>query len=96
MKKVSSLSVYANFIEVSRKQTALGAPSLVFSPSARTCSLKRSHHYALGHEHALKAKILRDHRAPWVESRRGATAVGRRESLLPAVFAIMPVPQSPP
>ena len=32
MKKVSSLSVYANFIEVSRKQTALGAPSLVFSP----------------------------------------------------------------
>ena len=31
-----------------------------------------------------------------VESRRGATAVGRRESLLPAAFAIMPVPQSPP
>ena len=30
------------------------------------------------------------------ESRRGATAVGRRESLLPAAFAIMPVPQSPP
>ena len=56
MKKISSLSVYANFIEVSRKQTALGAPSLVFSPSARTYSLKRSHHYALGHEHALKAK----------------------------------------
>ena len=65
MKKISSLSVYANFIEVSRKQTALGAPSLVFLPSARTCSLKRSYHYALGHEHALKAKILRDHRAPW-------------------------------
>ena len=32
----------------------------------------------------------------WAESRRGATAVGRRESLLPAAFAIMPVPQSPP
>ena len=32
----------------------------------------------------------------FVESRRGATAVGRKESLLPAAFAIMPVPQSPP
>ena len=31
-----------------------------------------------------------------VESRRGATAVGGRELLLPAAFAIMPVPQSPP
>ena len=51
--------------KVSRGQTALGAPSLVFSPSARTCSLKRSHHYALGREHALRAKILRDHRTPW-------------------------------
>ena len=46
-------------------QTALGAPSLVFSPSARTCFLNRSPCYAFGREHALKAKILRDHRAPF-------------------------------
>ena len=65
MRKVSSLSVYANLSKSPGNRLALGAPSLVFSPSARTCSLKRSHHYALGHEHALKAKILRDHRAPW-------------------------------
>ena len=59
------LSIYADFGKVSPAQTALGARSLVFSPSARTCSLERSHHYALGHEHALRAKILRDRDAPW-------------------------------
>ena len=57
--------IYAIFSKVSPGQTALGARSLVFSPSARTCSLERSHHYALGHEHALRAKILRDRHAPW-------------------------------
>ena len=75
-KKNLFVSSYANFPSVSPGQTALGARSLVFSPSARTCSLKRSHHYALGREHAgmmksrrLKAaapaKILRDRHAPW-------------------------------
>ena len=59
------LSISAIFSKVSPGLTALGAPLLVFSPSARTCSLKRSHHYALGREHALRAKILRNHRAPW-------------------------------
>ena len=59
------LSIYGNFARVAPVQTALGARSLVFSPSARTCSLKRSHHYVLGHEHALRAKILRDRHAPW-------------------------------
>ena len=59
------LSICANFPKVSPRQTALGARSLVFSPSARTCALKRSHHYALGREHALRAKILRDRHAPW-------------------------------
>ena len=70
------LSNCADFAKVPPGQTALGARSLVFSPSARTCSLKRSHHYALGREHAgtmknrrLKAaapaKILRDRHAPW-------------------------------
>ena len=65
MKRILSLSIYADFIKVSWKQTALGTPSLIFSPSARTCSRKRSPGYAFGHEHALKTKILRDHRAPW-------------------------------
>ncbi len=64
LKKNLFFSIYSDIGKVSREQTALGAPSLVFSPSARTCSLKRSHHYALGREHALRAKILRDHRAP--------------------------------
>ena len=75
-KKGLHLSIYANLSKVSPGHTALGARSLVFSPSARTCSLKRSHHYALGREHAgmmksrrLKAaapaKILRDRHAPW-------------------------------
>ena len=59
------LSIYADFSKVSPGHTALGMRSLVFSPSARTCSLKRSHHYALGREHALRAKILRDRHAPW-------------------------------
>ena len=58
-------STYAIFPKVSPGQTALGARSLVFSPSARTCSLKRSHHYAFSREHALRAKILRDRHAPW-------------------------------
>ena len=65
LKKNLFFSIYPAIAKVSRVQTALGAPSLVFSPSARTCSFKRSHHYALGREHALRAKILRDHRAPW-------------------------------
>ena len=60
MKKNLFLSTYTIFSKVSPGQTALGARSLVFSPSARTCSLERSHHYVLGHEHALRAKILRD------------------------------------
>ena len=64
MKKILSLGIYSFFIEVSRVQTALSAPSLVFSPSARTCSRKCSPCYAFSREHALKAKILRDHRAP--------------------------------
>ncbi len=64
MKKDLFLNIYANFSRVAPGQTALGARSLVFSPSARTCSLKRSHHYAFGREHALRAKILRDHHAP--------------------------------
>ena len=59
------LSSHADFPKVSPGQTALGARSLVFSPSARTCSLKRRHYYALGREHALRAKILRDRHAPW-------------------------------
>ena len=65
MKNDLFFSVYANVPKVSPGQTALGARSLVFSPSARTCALKRSHHYALGREHALRAKILRDRHAPW-------------------------------
>ena len=64
-KKNLFLSNYANFPKVSPGQTALGVRSLVFSSSARTCSLKRSHHDALGREHALRAKILRDRHAPW-------------------------------
>ncbi len=64
MKNNLFLSISADFSKVFPGQTALGARSLVFSPSARTCSLKRSHHYALGHEHALRAKILRDRHAP--------------------------------
>ena len=75
-KKDLFLSICAKLSKVSPKETALGARSLVFSPSARTCSLERSHHYALGREHAgmmksrrLKAaapaKILRDRHAPW-------------------------------
>ncbi len=76
MKKDLFLSNFANISKVSPGQTALGARSLVLSPSARTCSLKRSHHYALGREHAgmmksrrleaaAPAKILRDRHAPW-------------------------------
>ena len=65
MKNKLFLSTYAIFPKVSPVQTALGARSLVFSPSARTCSLKRSHHYAFGREHALRAKILRDRHAPF-------------------------------
>ncbi len=65
MKNNMFLSIYVESSKVSRGQTALGARSLVFSPSARTCSLKRSHHYVLGHEHALRAKILRDRHAPF-------------------------------
>ena len=64
-KKNLFLSICANCPKFSPEQTALGARSLVFSPSARTCSLKRSHYYALGREHALRAKILRDRHAPW-------------------------------
>ena len=64
-KKNLLLNICANIPKVPLRQTVLGARSLVFSPSARTCSLKRSHHYALGREHALRAKILRDRHAPW-------------------------------
>ena len=64
MKKDLFLNIYGNFSKGSPEPTALGARSLVFSPSARTCALKRSHHYALGREHALRTKILRDRRAP--------------------------------
>ena len=52
MKNIFFSVIYAIFSKVSPQPTALGAPSLVFSPSARTCSLKRSHHYVFGHEHA--------------------------------------------
>ena len=55
---------YRFFVEISRAQTVPGAPSLVFLSSAGTCSLKRSPCYAFDHEHPLKPKILRDHRAP--------------------------------
>ena len=65
MKMSVCLSNYEIFPEFSPGHTALGARSLVFSPSARTCSLKRSHHYAFSREHALRAKILRDRHAPW-------------------------------
>ena len=65
MKNDLFLSIYANCPKDSPGQTGLGARSLVFSPSARTCSLKRSHHYAFSREHALRAKILRDRHAPW-------------------------------
>ena len=65
MKNILFSGIYAIFSNVSPEPTALGAPSLVFSPSARTCSLKRSPHYAFSREHALRAKILRDHRTPW-------------------------------
>ena len=46
MEKNLFFTTYRPIAKVSRGQTALGAPSLVFSPSARTCSLKRSYHYA--------------------------------------------------
>ena len=65
MKKYLFVSIYGIVSRVSPGQTALGARSLVFSPSARTCSLKRSYHYAFGREHALRAKILRDRHTPW-------------------------------
>ena len=65
MKMIMSSGICRFLVAVSRAQTALGAPSLVFSPSARTCFLNRSPCYAFGREHALKAKILRDHRAPF-------------------------------
>ena len=58
----------------------LGAPWLVFSPSARTCS-NGVPATPFGHEHALKRKILRQVallrrvHAPWVESRTGALTV---------------------
>ena len=65
MKNNLFLGIRVDLAKVSPAQTALGARALVFSPSARTCSLERSHHYALGHEHALRAKILRDRHAPW-------------------------------
>ena len=65
MKTDFSSGTYGYFAAVSRAQTALGTPSLVFSPSACTCSLKRSPGYAFSREHPLRAKILRDHRAPW-------------------------------
>ena len=64
-KKDLFLSISANCSKAFPGQPALGARSLVFSPSARTCFLKRSHHYAFGREHALRAKILRDRHAPW-------------------------------
>ena len=65
MKKSVCLVIYEIFPAFSPGPTALDARSLVFSPSARTCFLKRSHHYALGREHALRAKILRDRHVPW-------------------------------
>ena len=63
--KTIFLNICVNFSKVPLGQTALGARSLVYSPSSRTYSLKRSHHYALGRKHALWAKILRDRHAPW-------------------------------
>ena len=68
-KKDLFFSIYPAIAKVSRGQTALGAPSLDFSPSARTCSLKRSHHYDFGCEHALRVKVLRDHRAGNLQGR---------------------------
>ena len=65
MKNILFIGIYEMFPNVAPEPTALGARSLVFSPSARTCSLKRSHHYAFSREHALRAKILRDRHAPW-------------------------------
>ena len=49
----------------SRSQTALAAPSPVFCPRARPCSLNHRRGYAFGREHAHGAKILGDHRGPW-------------------------------
>ncbi len=76
MKTALPMGIWEIIDKLFQKQTALGARSRVFSPPARTCFRKRSHHYACGREHAgrmksrrLKAaaptKILRDRHAPW-------------------------------
>ena len=58
-------------------QTALAAPSLVFCPCARTCSLHHSYGYDSGREYAHTGKILRDHRGPWCNMRVKGAATGR-------------------
>ncbi len=65
MKKALPMDICEIIDKLCQKQTALGARSRVFSPPARTCFRKRSHHYACGREHALETKILRDRHAPW-------------------------------
>ena len=57
----------------SRSQTALAAPSPVFCPRARPCSLNHRRGYAFGREHAHGAKILGDHRGPWCNMRASQT-----------------------
>ena len=59
------LSVYEIFPRFFRGTLRWALARWSFRPQHAHASLRRSHHYALGREHALRAKILRDRHAPW-------------------------------
>ena len=83
VEKCLSLSSCGALYGVFRVQTVLGAPWLVFSPSARTCSLEWCSGYALRSRAHAEAEnpapscTLEKSATPWVESRGGAPALDR-------------------
>ncbi len=79
-----------NLQKLLRIQTALAAPSPVFFPYARTCSLHHRRGYISAREHAHTAKILGDHRGPWCNMRASFfvllfTVIDGRQAVNPQV-----------
>ena len=95
-----SLTSCGALLGVFRVQTVLGAPWLVFSASARACSLERSSGYALRSrarpeaENPAPSCTLEKSATPWVESRTGALTVGSGGYSVAFASGLSPAPLS--
>ena len=100
VEKCLSLTSCGALFGVFRVQIVLGAPWLVFSPSARACSLEWCSGYALRSRARAEAEnpapscTLEKSATPWVESRTGALTIGSGGYSVAFASGLSPAPLS--